>query len=163
MNKAYLVIGLAVVTAIAAGVLVGIYYPSDSATREVCLVQGSGELVYRSTDIITDMSQISYYDSEGYLMNSLQIVEIQDKLIDCQEVSRKNFVEVQQDWDKYKRDLCVDAGGQYLEGEGYHECEGVDQIKCNQMYGTFNDCASACRHDPEAEVCIDVCVPVCEF
>jgi hypothetical protein len=54
---------------------------------------------------------------------------------------------------------CEDLGGNYL--EEHNECEYLTQEECDILGGTFDDCASACRHDPNAEMCIEVCVPVC--
>lgn len=56
---------------------------------------------------------------------------------------------------------CVNAGGQW--SKEYKECTGVDQKSCVAIGGNFNECASACRHDPNAQVCIMMCVQVCEF
>ena len=43
------------------------------------------------------------------------------------------------------------------------ECEQMDAMVCKEQGGTFNECASACRNDPSADMCIQVCVPVCSF
>lgn len=56
---------------------------------------------------------------------------------------------------------CRANNGVWL--EQYQECESISQQWCEQNNGQFNDCASACRHDAEADVCIEVCVPVCNF
>ena len=56
---------------------------------------------------------------------------------------------------------CSNAGGSWL--AEFDECENLDQIECQEAGGTFNDCVSACRHNPGAEICIQVCVPVCTF
>lgn len=45
----------------------------------------------------------------------------------------------------------------------FNECEGLTESICTQMGGQFNECASACRNDPGAEACIELCVPVCSF
>ncbi|MBN1274673.1 hypothetical protein JXA12_00065 [Candidatus Woesearchaeota archaeon] len=45
----------------------------------------------------------------------------------------------------------------------YQECEGMSEEQCENLGGTYDGCASACRHDPDAEICIEVCVPVCAF
>lgn len=58
-------------------------------------------------------------------------------------------------------ELCVEKGGEWL--EDYRECEGISEQACTELGGTFNECASACRHDPEAEFCTLQCVAVCEF
>lgn len=55
---------------------------------------------------------------------------------------------------------CVNAGGlNALHGE----CLGIDAKTCQEIGGTFNECASACRHEPNAEVCTMQCVQVCEI
>lgn len=43
------------------------------------------------------------------------------------------------------------------------ECEGISQEMCEDLGGKFNECASACRNQPEAEMCTLQCVLVCEF
>lgn len=54
---------------------------------------------------------------------------------------------------------CVNAGGQW--SSEYKECTGTDSNTCTAIGGTFNSCASVCRHDPKAEVCAALCVAVC--
>ncbi len=56
---------------------------------------------------------------------------------------------------------CVEAEGFWLEEFG--ECEDVTSDWCEQMEGIFDECASACRHLEDAEMCIMQCVPVCYF
>lgn len=56
---------------------------------------------------------------------------------------------------------CSDAGGTWL--AEHNECEYVSAEWCSQYNGTFQECASACRHDPEADVCTMQCVPVCQL
>jgi hypothetical protein len=56
---------------------------------------------------------------------------------------------------------CQNASGNWLAVS--RECEGVSQEQCNLMNGEFNECASACRNDPNAEVCTLQCVIVCQF
>lgn len=63
--------------------------------------------------------------------------------------------------------FCNENGGTFLyelnERNKYMECENIDQKTCESAGGTFSECESACRHDPDARVCIKVCVPVCSF
>jgi len=56
---------------------------------------------------------------------------------------------------------CATANGTWL--SEYQECEGASQTWCQTNGGKFNECASACRHDPAAEICTMQCVLVCEF
>ena len=57
--------------------------------------------------------------------------------------------------------LCESATGSRWLSE-YNECEYIDSQTCTQLLkGTFNDCVSACRHNPKAEMCTQNCVPVC--
>ena len=60
-----------------------------------------------------------------------------------------------------KSSLCSTYGGTWL--QAYNECESVDQEQCAAMSGSFNGCASACRHNPNAGACIQVCVRVCSL
>jgi len=44
-----------------------------------------------------------------------------------------------------------------------NECEWISKKTCEEIWWNFNECASACRNNPEAEECIMMCVQVCEF
>jgi hypothetical protein len=55
---------------------------------------------------------------------------------------------------------CKEAGLTWV--AEYRECAGISQEACEASGGSFNECASACRHDPEAEVCTLQCVLVCD-
>ncbi|MGV8141238.1 MAG: hypothetical protein ACP5NW_02225 [Candidatus Woesearchaeota archaeon] len=59
------------------------------------------------------------------------------------------------------QDLCRDAGGIWLSES--KECEDISEEQCSIMNGEFNECASACRNDPGAEVCTLQCIMVCQF
>ena len=56
---------------------------------------------------------------------------------------------------------CTDAGGNY--DAVFKECTMIGAEQCVAIGGTFNECASACRNDPSAEMCTLQCVQVCEF
>ncbi|CAM3469610.1 hypothetical protein [Parendozoicomonas haliclonae] len=56
---------------------------------------------------------------------------------------------------------CLSSGGRWL--EDYNECEFMPAEQCLEHDGVLNSCASACRHRPEANICIKMCVPVCQF
>ncbi len=43
------------------------------------------------------------------------------------------------------------------------ECEFISEEQCSLLEGEFNECASACRHSPNSDVCIMLCVPVCKL
>ena len=55
--------------------------------------------------------------------------------------------------------LCRSKGGEW--STTFRECLNVDKQMCSDISGTYNECASACRHDPYAEVCPTYCVEVC--
>lgn len=63
--------------------------------------------------------------------------------------------------------ICESNNGVWL--KDYNECEsmqsdkGLNKEQCESSNGKFNECDSACRHKPESEVCISVCVGVCKF
>lgn len=56
---------------------------------------------------------------------------------------------------------CVARGGSW--DPQYEECVGVNQTQCTAIGGSYNGCASACRHQPDAEVCTLQCVEVCQL
>lgn len=56
---------------------------------------------------------------------------------------------------------CANENGKW--SAEYKECEGISKATCETIGGKFNECASACRHDPKAEICTMQCVLVCEF
>jgi hypothetical protein len=56
---------------------------------------------------------------------------------------------------------CKGRGGVW--NQEYHECAGVSEIACTAIQGTWNECASACRHQPEAQMCTMQCELICEF
>ncbi len=56
---------------------------------------------------------------------------------------------------------CLSFDGNWLEES--QECEGMSREQCENLGGTYNECASACRNDPNAEICTLQCVLVCQF
>ena len=56
---------------------------------------------------------------------------------------------------------CVAAKGAW--STEWDECTGVDKTWCEANGGRFEDCGSACRHDPKAEFCTMQCVIFCDF
>ena len=68
-------------------------------------------------------------------------------------------VENQNDLDL--EELCISEGGNWIESA--KECEGISRDYCDELGGNFNECASACRNDPDAMICTLQCVLVCEF
>ena len=56
---------------------------------------------------------------------------------------------------------CLSFDGNWLPDS--KECEGMAKEQCENLGGTFNECASACRNNPKAEVCTQQCVIVCQF
>jgi hypothetical protein len=64
----------------------------------------------------------------------------------------------------YEGECSKEKSCEAFEGTWVHEeCEGINKESCELMQGTFNSCASACRHDPDAEMCTMQCVIVCSF
>ncbi|MBL7055576.1 hypothetical protein ISS07_01545 [Candidatus Woesearchaeota archaeon] len=56
---------------------------------------------------------------------------------------------------------CGDLGGNWIDDS--NECEDISQQNCEALGGEFDECASACRNDPNAEICTAQCVPLCKF
>lgn len=59
------------------------------------------------------------------------------------------------------REKCEQNGGDW--SVEFKECLGVTKSICESIGGTFNECASACRNNPKAEVCTLQCVQVCDI
>jgi len=77
----------------------------------------------------------------------------------CRTSDGKNFVEEIDSRMMSPESLCQKYGGNWL--QEFNECEMISSEQCSIMNGTFKECESACRHMPDAEVCILMCVPVC--
>ena len=76
----------------------------------------------------------------------------------CRTSDGKNFVEEIDPM--FENEVqCVTNGGQWL--AEFSECEYISENQCTQMGGEFKECESACRHDPNAEICTEQCVQVC--
>lgn len=64
--------------------------------------------------------------------------------------------------EKYSpEEVCFLNSGKWILEQ--KECEGISKSVCENSGGTFNECASACRNNPDAEFCIAMCVPVCNY
>lgn len=58
---------------------------------------------------------------------------------------------------------CENKGGEWFSGSNVCEINSLSKQECLAQGGEFNECASACRHDPEAEMCTMQCVLTCTF
>lgn len=58
-------------------------------------------------------------------------------------------------------ELCAQNNGRWL--EKYKECEYACREWCATAGGHFDECGSACRHEPNPGPCTMQCVPVCKF
>lgn len=76
----------------------------------------------------------------------------------CKTSDGKNFVE-EANTTLNPEQLCHTYGGNWL--QEFNECETISKEQCSIMDGTFNECESACRHQPDSKVCTLQCVPVC--
>lgn len=56
---------------------------------------------------------------------------------------------------------CLSFDGTWLKET--KECEGMGKEMCENLGGTYSDCASACRNNPEGGLCTQQCVQVCKF
>lgn len=59
--------------------------------------------------------------------------------------------------------LCAQKSGVWYQEEKLCEANQFSEQECKVEGGEFNECASACRHDPKAEVCTMQCVLTCTF
>lgn len=62
-----------------------------------------------------------------------------------------------------KKSECESKGGEWFSGSNVCEINSLSQEQCLAEGGEFNECASACRHNPEAEMCTMQCVLTCTF
>jgi hypothetical protein len=58
---------------------------------------------------------------------------------------------------------CAQKNGVWYPSENICEVNQLSASECKAKGGEFNECASACRHDPKAEVCTMQCVLTCTF
>ena len=63
--------------------------------------------------------------------------------------------------DEEHEEECSENEGIWI--EEHKECEGISEEICKELDGEFDACASACRNDPDAEICTKQCVLVCSF
>lgn len=76
----------------------------------------------------------------------------------CRTDDGKSFVE------KINSFFSVESQCKKHDGEWlleWNECEYLAEQQCLEMNGDYFECESACRHDPNAEICTTQCVPVC--
>lgn len=58
---------------------------------------------------------------------------------------------------------CALMKGVWYPSEKICEVNQLSETQCGAKGGIFNGCASACRHDPSAQVCTMQCVLTCTF
>lgn len=58
---------------------------------------------------------------------------------------------------------CKNRGGVWYPRGSVCEVNSLSEGECVAQGGIFNECASACRHNPEAEMCTMQCVLTCSF
>ena len=63
--------------------------------------------------------------------------------------------------DEDLRQSCVSKNGTWV--DEFNECEFISESDCYKMNGEYFECESACRHNPETDTCIMMCVQVCKF
>ena len=76
----------------------------------------------------------------------------------CRTDDGKHFTEVIDTMLNYE-EQCTGNGGQWL--AEFNECEYISESQCSEMNGEYNECESACRHNPDAKICTQQCVLVC--
>ena len=110
--------------------------------------------------------------------DDVDILFIDDSDDDYDTVSNVNDGRPPMRWDEitlpdyasivFKIDACKQAGGEWL--SKYNECDLLTtyldnmELFCTKtLNGTYNDCASDCRHEIKPQGCIEICVPVCSL
>lgn len=59
------------------------------------------------------------------------------------------------------RVTCIESNGKWIDSA--NECEGISQDICEENRGIFESCGSACRNNPDVEVCTMQCMMYCDF
>lgn len=77
----------------------------------------------------------------------------------CRTSDGRNFVEEINSRLMSPESQCQKYGGNWL--QEFNECEAISKEQCSIINGTFNECESACRHEPESIACTLQCVQVC--
>lgn len=112
------------------------------------------ELVYLDEEVVSSFDDCV---ARGNLvMESFPEQCIHDGQLFIREV---NFEELDLPEDKF--DACEVMQGTPL--PQFNQCEYISQDACDYLGGEFLECASACRNDPNAEICTLQCVQVCVF
>ena len=62
-----------------------------------------------------------------------------------------------------KKISCEQKGGEWFTDNNVCEINSLSKDACIAQGGEFNECASACRHDPTAGACTMQCVLTCTF
>jgi len=103
-------------------------------------------------------SEVIRSDAIGVQINQLEqgafITSSNEVVIDNTQTNDDTVTESE------KKSGCELVGGTYNE---HDECLGVDSAQCLVLGGEFNECASACRHTPDAELCTLQCVVTCQL
>jgi len=76
-------------------------------------------------------------------------------------ININKLIDMKIDNNSNKETLCKNAGGERLSSS--NECEWISKNTCESAGGKFNECASACRNNPSAEMCTMQCIIVCQF
>jgi hypothetical protein len=119
------------------------------------------------------LSLVAHFTASG--PNSAEFIDQFETITKTAQVEKEAGAEVENENDSRRSDdnrqadqnskpavqACRDAGGDWL--SQHNECEGIQQSWCESRGGTYNSCASACRHDPDADFCTEQCVRVCSF
>ena len=58
---------------------------------------------------------------------------------------------------------CSNDGGVWYTDDNTCEVNSLSESECKAKSGEYNECASACRHEPNATVCTMQCVVTCSF
>ena len=79
----------------------------------------------------------------------------------CMTTDGRNFVEDISPKINSPKSQCEGFDGEWL--QEFDECEGISGEQCSTMGGVFEECASACRNMPDAQMCTKQCVLVCKI
>ena len=113
-------------------------------------------LMQENHDFMTQMMQVMIDNQELRLQMMGHMTENPEMMEQMQNIMEQGNMGSRM---MSPQSLCQQGGGNWL--PEFNECELISSEQCSIMGGTFKECESACRHDPDAEICTLQCVPVC--
>ena len=113
-------------------------------------------MMQENHDFMTQMMQVMIDNQELRLQMMGHMTENPEMMEQMQNIMEQGHMDSRM---MSPQSLCQRDSGNWL--SEFNECELISSEQCSIMGGTFKECESACRHNPDAENCTLQCIPVC--